>query len=174
MPLTKYRRPVCWSAFQNRCWSSSPSGALVFANAAARALLDSGEAIDDQNIADYLPENERSRLDPLAWLQRWADNAGCAGDRLRPPACAHRVADGNCPVRVRVGRFREHDQTLYVVMLQDISLGPSPTARDPSSAPTGCARTGHFRGRHQSPSTRLSTITYANPSAEALFGYGSR
>ena len=46
-------------------------GTLVFANEAAVSLLEAETPVSGP-ITDYLPENERSRLDPLAWLQRWA------------------------------------------------------------------------------------------------------
>jgi PAS domain S-box-containing protein len=147
-----------------------PSGALVFVNDAARALLGSGDAIDDQNIADYLPENERSRLDPLAWLQRWAETPDAP--EIDYVHLTLRTSSGReLPVRVRVGRIRENDQTLYVVMLQDISLDQT-RQHETRAAHRLAARVLAISADAIITADPTLTITYANPSAESLFGYG--
>jgi PAS domain S-box-containing protein len=100
-----------------------PSGALVFVNDAAERLLGS-DSVSGHSITDFLPENERSRLNPLAWLQRWAETPDAPETDF--VHLTLRTASGReLPVRVRVGRIREAGETLWVVMLHDISAEQS-------------------------------------------------
>lgn len=148
-----------------------PDGSLVFMNDAASRLLEVPDQPVHGLITDYLPENERTRLDPLAWLQRWADTPDAP--EMDFVHLIVRTAGGrDLPARVRVGRIREANETLYVVMLQDIS-------RDQ-------LRQQQARSAHRLAAQVLAIsadaiitvnpsleITYANQSAEVLFGYGS-
>ena len=148
-----------------------PSGALVYLNAAASRLLEVPEDLVGVSITGFLPENERSRLDPLAWFQRWADTPDAPEMDYVHLNC--RTSSGReIPVRVRVGRLRDEDQTLYVVMLQDISRDQS-RAHEIRSAHRLAARVLAISADAIITVAPDLTISYANPSAEALFGFGS-
>jgi PAS domain S-box-containing protein len=149
----------------------TPGGTLVFGNTAARELLEADAELEGRLITDLLPENERSRLNPLSWLQRWAES---------PHAPEMDYVHLNCrtdsgrelPVRVRVGRIREGQETFYVVMLQDISLDQS-RAQQTRSAHRLAARVLAISADAIITVDPHLKISYANPSAEQLFGYAS-
>jgi PAS domain S-box-containing protein len=144
-------------------------GTVAYGNPAAMRLLET-EALVGQNIVTFLPEDERARLNPLAWLQRWADEPDAPEIEHVHLICrTSRGADK--PVRVRVGRLRK-DTTRYTVMLHDITQEQ--------------ARQQQTRQAHRLAARVLAIsadaivnvdtdfrILYANPSAETLFGYGS-
>lgn len=148
-----------------------PGGVLVFVNEAARRLLELPADVAGVSLIDFLPERERSRLKPLAWLQRWAETPDAPEMDYVHLYC--RTASGReLPVRVRVGRVRSAGSTYSVVMLQDISREQ--------------LRQQQGRAAHRLAARVLAisadaivtvapdlTINYANPSAERLFGYGS-
>ncbi len=148
-----------------------PGGMLVFLNDAAGRLLEVSGDVAGTALSDFLPERERTRLDPLAWLQRWAERPDAPEMDYVHLNC--RTASGReLPVRVRVGRFQQADSTYYLVMLQDISREQ--------------LRQQQSRRAHRLAARVLAisadaivtvspdlTISYANPSAERLFGYGS-
>jgi PAS domain S-box-containing protein len=149
-----------------------PSGEFVFTNEAARKLLETGSDAElGGNIADFLPENERSRLDPLAWLQRWAETPDAPETDF--VHLTLRTATGSeLPVRVRVGRIREGVETLWVVMLHDISVEQT-RQHETRSAHRLAARVLAISADAIVTADPNLTISYANPSAEKLFGYGS-
>jgi PAS domain S-box-containing protein len=170
VPLEEVSAIGLLSGFPEPMLVIRPSGTLVFANEAAQRLLESSAATA-QNILDFLPEDERSRLDPLAWLQRWAETPD-APETDFVHLTLHTGTGREFPVRVRVGRIRSADETLWVVMLHDIS--------------TEQARQHETRSAHRLAARVLAisadaivtvdpdlNITYANPSTERLFGYGS-
>ena len=144
-------------------------GRIAHANPAAAALLES-DALIGANIVEFLPEDERARLNPLAWMQRWADEPDAPEIEHVHLLCRTRRGNEK-PVRVRVGRLRT-DTTRYTVMLHDITLEQ--------------ARQHETRQAHRLAARVLAIsadaivnvdtnfrIIYANPSAETLFGYGS-
>jgi PAS domain S-box-containing protein len=148
-----------------------PDGTLIFANDAAARLLEVEAAAVSGLITDYLPENERSRLNPLAWLQRWAETPDAP--EMDFVHLTVRTAGGReLPARVRVGRLREGDESLYVVMLQDISKDQS-RQQQTRSAHRLAARVLAISADAIVTVNPELVISYANPSAETLFGYGS-
>jgi len=146
-------------------------GTLIFANAAAGRLLELDPVSVSGSITEYLPENERSRLNPLDWLQRWAQTPDAPETDF-----VHlivRTATGReLPARVRVGRLREAQETLYVVMLQDITKDQA-RAHEARSAHRLAARVLAISADAIITVNPDLLISYANPSAERLFGYGS-
>ena len=146
-------------------------GTLVFLNGAAGALLAVDPTDVQGSITDYLPEQERSRLDPLAWLQRWAETPDAP--EMDFVHLTVRAADGReLPARVRVGRLRQDGETLYVVMLQDISKDQS-RQQQSRAAHRLAARVLAISADAIVTADPTLKISYANPSAETLFGYGS-
>jgi PAS domain S-box-containing protein len=146
-------------------------GTVIHANAAAGRLLGATVAdIEGQSILRFLPEEERGRLNPLVWLQRWAEQPEAPELRHVYLMCRD-LGGGETPVRVRVGRL-DTTPPAYVVMLHDISEEQ--------------ARQQQSRQAHRLAARVLAIsadaiinvdedmiIRYANPSAERLFGYPS-
>ncbi len=169
MPLAEVTASSMLSGFPEPMLVIEPGGTLVFVNAAAESLLEIESSASGRNISDFLPEKERSRLNPLAWLQRWAET---------PDAPEMDFVHLNCqtekgielPVRVRVGRIRERGKTLYVVMLQDISLDQA-RQQQTRDAHLLAARILAISADAIISADQSLKITYANPSAERLFGY---
>ena len=148
-----------------------PSGTLVFLNPAAMDLLEVSESAEGRNITEFLPEDERSRLDPLAWLIRWADTPDAPEVDYVHLNC--RTGEGKLlPVRVRVGRINELDEVFCVVMLQDITLDQSRQQRD-RSAHRLASRVLAISSDAVITTDPDLHIRTANVSAEKMFGYGS-
>lgn len=145
-------------------------GVIVAGNALADAILATPETPVGETIVTFLPEHERNRLDPLAWLRRWAD-------RPEAPELAHvrlwcRARDGSDKaLRVRVGALPT-EPVCYLVMLADVTEEQ--------------ARQYRTRAAHRLAARVLAIcadgivnvdeslrVSYANPAAERLFGYGA-
>ena len=143
-------------------------GVIVAGNALADAVLATPETPVGETIVTFLPEHERNRLDPLAWLRRWAD-------RPEAPELAHvrlwcRARDGSDKaLRVRVGALPT-EPVCYLVMLADVTEEQ--------------ARQYRTRAAHRLAARVLAIcadgivnvdeslrVSYANPAAERLFGY---
>jgi PAS domain S-box-containing protein len=147
----------------------APDGDILFANSAALALFELDEKFTKVNITSFLPENERTRLDPLTWMRRWAE-------RPDAPELAHvhlqcRTTSGReIPVRVRVGRIRSGDDIYYVVMLSDVSEALERQYKTRQQHRLA-ARVLAISADAIITADRSLQVTYANPSAENLFGY---
>jgi len=145
-------------------------GSILAINSAGAALLKGdAEALRGQSILRFLPEEERGRLNPLQWLQRWAEQPEAAELRYVHLIC--RDLDGShIPVRVRVGRIAG-DPSKYLVLLQDIS---AEQARQQQSrqAHRLAARVLAISADAIVNVDASGAITWANPGAEQLFGYG--
>ncbi len=147
-----------------------PDGSLVFINEAAAQLLETS-AQPEGPITAFLPENERSRLNPLAWLQRWAETPD-APEMDFVHLIVRTTTGRELPARVRVGRMREADETLYVVMLQDISRDQS-RQQQARSAHRLAARVLAISADAIITADPSLRISYANASAERLFGFAN-
>jgi PAS domain S-box-containing protein len=170
VPLADVSATSLLSGFPEPMLVIQADGTLVFANDAATRLLEVDTPASGL-ITDYLPENERSRLDPLAWLQRWAETPDAP--EMDFVHLIVRTAGGReLPARVRVGRLRADDETLYVVMLQDISRDQT-RQQQTRSAHRLAARVLAISADAIVTVDPALKVSYANPSAEALFGYGS-
>jgi len=147
----------------------APDGDILFANPAALALFELDQSSSGVNITSFLPENERSRLDPLTWMRRWAE-------RPDAPELAHvhlqcRTTSGReIPVRVRVGRIRSGDDVYYVVMLSDVSEALERQYKTRQQHRLA-ARVLAISADAIITADRSLRVTYANPIAEILFGY---
>jgi len=146
-------------------------GNILFANSAAGRLFESEQGLADSNITSFLPDDERSRLDPLAWMRRWAETPDAP--ELQHVHLNCRTRSGReLPVRVRIGRIREGDHSYYLVMLHDVSdtLQRQHESRQRYRL---AARVLAISADAIITADHSLTITYANPSAEKLFGYRS-
>jgi PAS domain S-box-containing protein len=158
------------SEFPEASLIMAPDGKIVFANPAAVTLFELEAPPTGDNITRFLPEDERSRLDPLSWMLRWAD-------RPDAPELAHvhlqcRTGKGrSLPIRVRVGRIRDSSGAVfYVVMMSDVSemLERQYRARAQHRL---AARVLAISADAIITTDHALNITYANAAAERLFGY---
>lgn len=143
-------------------------GVIISGNRAVNGLLDTEWVPVGESILLFLPEQERSRLNPLVWLQRW-------GDQPHAPELAHvrlwcrdRSGDEKA-VRVRVGRLPTEPLT-YLVMLVDVTREQALEHRT-RSAHRLAARLLAISADGIVNVDESLQIIYANPSAERLFGY---
>lgn len=148
----------------------SSDGIIVFANDAVARLLETDVPPVATNISQFLPETRRAQLNPLTWMQHWAETPEAPELEYVHLIC--RTALGNDrPVRVRVGRL-SIDGVYYLLLLHDITKEQS--------------RQQEIRHAHRLAARVLAnsadaivnvnaefTIIYANTSAEILFGYSS-
>jgi len=144
-------------------------GLVIYANGAAGLLLAAPVTqIVGRNIMALLPEEERSRLNPLVWLRRWADDPQAPELRHVHLMCRD-LGGGETPVRVRVGRL-DSSPPSYVVMLQDISQEQA-RHQQTRQAHRLAARVLAISADAILNVDEQMSIIYANPSAEQLFGY---
>ncbi len=171
MPLADVTAASLLSGFPEPMLVIQADGTLVFLNEAAGTLLSVEPAAPRGRITDFLPENERSRLNPLAWLQRWAETPDAP--EMDFVHLTVRAADGReLPARVRVGRLRQGTETLYVVMLQDVTRDQN-RQQQTRSAHRLAARVLAISADAIVTTDPDLIISYANPSAEKLFEYRS-
>jgi PAS domain S-box-containing protein len=146
-----------------------PDGQVIYANGAAGELLAAPLAqIVGRNIMAFLPEEERSRLNPLVWLRRWADDPQ-APELQHVHLMCRDLGGGETPVRVRVGRL-DSNPSSYVVMMQDISQEQA-RQQQTRQAHRLAARVLAISADAILNVDEQMAIIYANPSAEQLFGY---
>lgn len=170
MPLAEVSATSLLEGFPEPMLVIRVDGTVVFANTAAAALLEAEKPVSGL-ITDYLPENERSRLDPLAWLRRWAETPD-APEMDFVHLIVRTAAGRELPARVRVGRLEADAEGHYVVMLQDISHDQE-RQQQARAAHRLAARVLAISADAIVTVNPALEISYANPSAEALFGYGS-
>ncbi len=171
MPLDELSATGLLTGFPEPMLVIDPEGTLLYMNPAAEALLETPGGADKGLITEFLPETERTRLDPLAWLKRWADTPDAPETdyvHLRVKTRGGR----ELPARVRVARFSADGEPVYVVMLQDASrvLQRAQSERDQHRL---AARVLAITADAIVTVDPALTIAYANPSAERLFAYGS-
>lgn len=144
------------------------NGVIVHGNAASAGLLAAAAPPRGRNILEFLPEEERARLDPLAWLRRWAE-------RPEAPELQHvrllcRDERGvEKPVQVRVAALPTAARA-YLVMLEDVTEAQSREQRT-RAAHRLAARVLAISADGIINVDEDLRITYANASAERLFGY---
>jgi len=169
MALTDLKATTLLEDFPEAGLLMATDGTIQFANAAAVHLFEATPGLTGHSIIEYLPDNERSRLDPLAWMQRWAESPDAP--ELQHVHLNCRTATGReLPVRVRVGRIEDGVDRYYLVMLHDVSetLQRQHESRQRYRL---AARVLAISADAIITADRSLTITYANPSAEKLFGY---
>ncbi|MEZ5550730.1 MAG: PAS domain S-box protein [Pseudomonadales bacterium] len=171
MPLQDIPATELLASFPQPMLIMEPSGSLLYANPAATDLLGlTGDPVG-RSILDFLPEQERSRLNPLAWMQRWAEVPDAP--ELQHVHLLVQTEDGReLPVRVRVGRLREGVDACYLVSFQDITAEQS-RQQQTRQAHRLAARVLAISADAIINVDQNFNILYGNPSAEKLFGYAS-
>jgi PAS domain S-box-containing protein len=168
MPLNDLSAADLLGALPEPALVIDADGVILAGNAPAVVLLASEQVPLGEGITAFLPEQERSRLNPLVWLRRWAEqphSPELAHVRLW---CRDRTGTDK-PVRVRVGRLPT-DPVSYLVMLADVSEEQARAQRT-RSAHRLAARVLAISADAVVNVDEAMIIVYANPSADALFGY---
>ncbi len=144
------------------------NGDIAAANRLARELFEVEGTFGKINVTDLLPEPERERLDPLAWMDRWAIEP--AAPELQYVYLTCRTRRGNEKhARVRVSRFST-DTTYYLVVLHDITAEQT-RQRNERDAHRIAARTLAISADAIVTADKGFRIITLNRSAEELFGY---
>jgi PAS domain S-box-containing protein len=143
-------------------------GMILAGNAPAIALLATDGVPAGESITAFLPEEERTRLNPLVWLRRWAERPDAPELAHVRLWCRSRTG-GQKPVRVRVGRLPSTPAS-YLVMLADVSEEQA-RQQQARSAHRLAARVLAISADAIINVDETMSIVYANPSAETLFGY---
>jgi PAS domain S-box-containing protein len=148
----------------------SSDGIIVAANDALAHLLETDVPPIATNVTQFIPETERERLDPLAWMRRWAESPEAPELEYVHLIC--RTALGNDrPVRVRVGRL-SNDAVYYLVLLHDITQEQAKQHQSRHAHRLAARILANSADAIVNVNAEF-TIIYANPSAESLFGYST-
>lgn len=141
-------------------------GIIEYGNPPAARLFGQSAFAPGESITTFIPEDERTRLEPLVWLRRWADMP--QAPELRHVHLNCRTRDGEqIPVQVRVGRLagRPHH---YVVMFQDVREAQAKTQQT-REAHRLAARMLAISADAIIAVDERSKIIYANGAADRLF-----
>lgn len=143
-------------------------GRIVAGNEHANDLLATSTTPLDAGILEFLPEQERRRLNPLQWLRRWAEAPQAPELTHVRLWCRDRNGHDKA-VRVRVGALPTTPPA-YLVLLTDVTAEQAQQYRT-RSAHRLAARVLAISADAIVNVDESLTIVYANPSAERLFGY---
>lgn len=144
------------------------NGNVVAGNPLAAELFEVEGGFDKINVTDLLPEPERERLDPLTWMERWANEP--TAPELQYVYLICRTRRGNEKhARVRVSRFST-DATYYLVVLHDITEEQT-RQRNERNAHRIAARTLAISADAIVTADKEFHIIALNRNAEELFGY---
>ncbi len=153
----------------------SVDGQVVAANLCAAELFELDMPFPQLNVTELLAQPERKRLDPLAWMRRWADSPHAPELEYVYLTC--RTASGlEKQLSVRVARLQPAGETaddvFYLVTMHDVSRWEE--------------RLHSEREAHRIASRVLAIssdaviivdenhdITYTNASADKLLGYAA-
>jgi PAS domain S-box-containing protein len=143
-------------------------GRILTGNSATNGLLATDHVPVGANIVDFLPEQERRRLNPLVWLRRWAEQPQAPELAHVRLWCRDRTGAEKA-VRVRVGTLATTPPS-YLVMLVDVTAEQARQYRT-RSAHRLAARVLAISADAIVNVDDTLRIVYVNPSAETLFGY---
>lgn len=150
----------------------SADGQVVAANQRAAELFEREMPFPAISVTELLAQPERARLDPLAWMRKWADSPSAPElDYVYLTCCT--ASGEEKQLSVRVARLTlEQSDTFYLVTMHDVSHRE--------------ARLRSERDAHRLASQILAIsadavvivdddacVTYANESAHKLLGYSA-
>ena len=145
-------------------------GCVVTTNPRADDLFDIDAQAPDLTVVDLLTQPERARLNPLAWLQKWADTPEAPELDYVYLTCKTRNGRER-QLAIRVSRIRDdQSRAFYLVTLRDISTWEERLRRE-RDAHRLAARVLAISADAVLTINSLYQIVYANRSAEDLFGY---
>ena len=170
MALEELSSQALFAALPDPAMIFAVDGQVVAANQCAADLFELEMPFPQINVTELLAQPERARLDPLAWMQRWADAP--QAPELDYVYLICRTATGvEKQLSVRVARLGPGStDTFYLVTMHDVSRWE--------------ARLRSERDAHRVATQVLAItadaviivdesahITYANASADRLFAY---
>jgi PAS domain S-box-containing protein len=101
---------------------STPAGRITFVNAATERLLGYGaQQVVGEPITMLVPRQPERRVDPVAWLARWAVEPETAASRF-VDLIARRSDGHEMPVEVRVRSGRLDGQERFFITVRDNTL----------------------------------------------------
>jgi PAS domain S-box-containing protein len=148
-------------------------GTVVAANQGAADLFERDMPFPALTVTELLAQPERQRLDPLTWMQRWAEAPDAPELDYVYLIC--RTASGaEKQLSVRVTRLApdQAGQTHYLVTMHDVSLWES-RLHDEREAHRLAARVLAISADAVIVVDETLHLTYANASAYELFDYAS-
>ncbi len=146
-------------------------GTVVAANAGAAELFERSLPFPAMTVTELLAQPERQRLDPLSWMQKWAERPDAPELEYVYLTC--RTASGReKQLSVRVARLAPDAQgaTFYLVTMHDVSLWER-RLHDEREAHRVAARVLAISADAVLIVDESLHISYANNSAYRLFGY---
>jgi len=148
----------------------SVAGQVVAANQCAAELFEQTMPFPQISVTELLAQPERSRLDPLTWMQKWADTPNAPELEYVYLIC--RTASGaEKQLSVRVARLVPSEvETYFLVTMHDVSRREERMRKE---------RDAHRLANQVLAITADAVImadedanvTYANASADALLEY---
>ncbi len=107
---------------------TTASGEIVFFNRSAASQSGfSREEMVGEHVSRLLPESNRRKVDVITWLGRWADNPD--PEQLRYLFLTGVRSNGEeRRYQVRVSRFRDQEDSYFVIVLRDITEEQEQTA----------------------------------------------
>ncbi len=144
-------------------------GRVVFGNESAAELFDTEMPFDEVSVLDLLTQHERTRLNPLAWMEKWANSPNAPELDYVYLTCQTSTGQEK-QLSVRVARADLGGTPHYLVTMHDMSrwLERWHTERDSHRV---AARILSITADGVLMTDEELVITYANSSAEHLFGY---
>lgn len=149
-------------------------GTVVAGNRLASRLFEAPEPFPSMNVTDLLPQPERERLDPLAWMQRWASTTDAPElDFVHLTARTRRGASRQ--LKVRVARLtglveQRRSGACYLVTFHDVTAAEQ-RLRAERQAHRVAARILAISADAIVSTDSSFEITFVNDSAAALFGW---
>lgn len=153
----------------------SVDGQVVAANQCAADLFERSMPFPELNVTELLAQPERKRLDPLAWMRKWADSPNAPELDYVYLTC--RTASGEeKQLSVRVARLDIHPDTntdadiFYLVTMHDVSRWEE-RLRSERAAHRIAARVLAISYDAVIIVDEDSIITYTNASTDKLLDY---
>lgn len=143
-------------------------GRVLAGNTCAEELFEMPGSFAGLSVTDLLPQPERTRLNPLEWLARWADRPDAPELEYVYLTCrTHTGAEKQLSVRVsKLGASN------YLVTMHDVSRWEERLHAE-RDAHRLAARVLAISADAVVITDAARRVTYANASALALFGYSA-
>jgi PAS domain S-box-containing protein len=148
----------------------SVDGQVVAANQCAADLFERDMPFPQINVTELLAQPERKRLDPLAWMQKWAD-APHAPELAYVYLICRTATGAEKQLSVRVARLSpDSADTFYLVTMHDVSRWEE-RLRSERDAHRVASQVLAITADAVIVVDEDTRITYANSSAERLLAY---
>ncbi len=144
-------------------------GQVIAGNPLAAELFEVEYPFPQISVTELLGQPERARLDPVAWMRKWADTPDAPELDYVYLTC--KTASGRAKqLSVRVARLGNDADTCYLVTMHDVTSWEE-RLREEREAHRVAARVLAISADAVVVVEEDGEITYANTSADELFGY---